>query len=42
MDNRCEKIEFRLYGREGGVLVEVVTQFEYLGRPLDQTDDECL
>ena len=27
------------YGRYGGALVEGVVQFKYLGRPLDQTDD---
>ena len=33
-------MEFILYGMEEGVLVEGVAQFEYLGRPLDQTDDD--
>ena len=32
-------MEFILYGGEGGALVEGVENFKYLGRPLDQTDD---
>ena len=35
-------MEFILYGRGGGALVELVAQFKYLGSPLDQTDGECL
>ena len=31
-------MEFILYMRERGVLVDVVAKFKYLGRPLDQTD----
>ena len=32
-------MEFSLYGREGGALVEGMVQFKYLGLPLDKTDD---
>ena len=39
MEERCGEMEFILYGMEGGVLVEGVAQFEYMGLPLDQTDD---
>ena len=31
-------MEFNLYGREGGDLVEGMVQFKYLGLPLDKTD----
>ena len=41
MAERCGDMEFRLYGREGDALVEVVANFKYLVRPLDQTDDDC-
>ena len=37
-----EKMEFRLYHREGGALVKGVAQFKYLGQPLDQTDNDWL
>ena len=33
-------MEFRLYRREGGALVEAVAQFKYLVRPLYQMDDD--
>ena len=41
MAERCADMEFILYGREGDALVEGVSNFKYLGRPLDQTDDDC-
>ena len=34
-------MKFRLNGREGGALVEVLVNFKYLGQPLDQTEDDC-
>ena len=34
-------MEFSLYSRQGDVLVEGVLQFKYLGRPMDQTDENC-
>ena len=38
---RCGEMEFSLYrGGEGDERVENVTTFQYLGRPLDQTDDD--
>ena len=40
MVERCREMEFGLYGREGGALVEGVTTFNYLGLTLDQTDDD--
>ena len=40
MAEKCGEIEFISYGREGGALVEVVTNLKYLGSPLDQTDDD--
>ena len=30
-----------VWGGEGDERVENVTIFQYLGRPLDQTDDDC-
>ena len=30
------EMEFSLYGREGGVLVDGAAPLKYLGRPLDQ------
>ena len=33
-------MELRFYRRVGGALVEGVENFKYLGRPLDQTDDD--
>ena len=33
-------IGLRFYGKVGGEMVEGVVQFKYLGRPLDQTDDD--
>ena len=40
MAERCGVIEFRLYGMEGGVMVEVLAHFKYLGLSLDQTEDD--
>ena len=37
---RYGDMEFSLFGREGYELVEGVTQFKYLGRPLDQYDND--
>ena len=42
MSEKCEDIYFSLYGREGLVLVELVTTFKYMRQPLDQTYDDCL
>ena len=39
MAESSEEMEFRLYGSEGETLVEGAAQIKYLGRPLDQTDD---
>ena len=36
------EMEFSLYEREGGALVEGVAQFKYLVRTLVQTDKEWL
>ena len=38
MAERCREMDFRLYEREGGVLIEGVDIFKYMGWPLDQTD----
>ena len=35
-------MEFRLYRRKGDALVEGMVQLKYLGRPLDQMDDDWL
>ena len=40
MAERCEEIEFSLYGRERDVMLEEVENSKYLERPLDQTDDD--
>ena len=40
MAERCGETELILYGREGGVLVEGVENFKYLGRPLYQIDND--
>ena len=37
---RCGEMEFNLNGEEGDKRVENVPTFRYLGRPLDQTDDD--
>ena len=39
--NRCGDMESILYRIEGGAIVEGEETFNYLGRTLDQTDDEC-
>ena len=39
---RCKDMEFILYGREGGAMMEGMAKFKYLGWPLDQADDDCL
>ena len=36
---RCGEIELNLYGEEGDKKVENISTFQYLGRPLDKTDD---
>ena len=40
MVERCGDMELSLYEREGGYLMEGVENFKYLGRPLDQMDDD--
>ena len=40
MEASCGEMEFILYGEEGDERVENVPNFRYLGRPLDQTDDD--
>ena len=40
MEARCGEMEFNLDGEEGDKRVENVPTFRYLGRPLDQTDDD--
>ena len=34
-------MEFSLYGREGGALMEEVDQLKYLGQTLYQSDNSC-
>ena len=34
-------MEFNLKGKEGEETTEGVLLFKYLGRPLDQSDDDC-
>ena len=41
MAERCVQMKFRLYEKEGGVLVEGVSQFKYLVWALDQIDNYC-
>ena len=41
MVERYEEMDFSLYGRVGGALVEVVENFKYLGRTLYQMDNDC-
>ena len=36
----CVEMEISLYGVEGGAMVEGLETFNYLGLPLDQTDDD--
>ena len=40
MAARCGEMEFNLDGEEGDEIVENVKTFQYLGRPLYQTDDD--
>ena len=40
MSARCDKIDFILYREEEVELVKVVPNFKYMGRPLDQADDD--
>ena len=40
MAERCGEMEFSLYGRDGGALAERVSNFNYLGSPLDKTYDD--
>ena len=40
MADICREIEFSLEGGEGEERVENVKMFRYMGRPLDQTDDD--
>ena len=42
MAERYGYMEFILYSIKGGVVVEGVTKFKYMGRPLDQMDDELM
>ena len=41
MAKRCGQMEFNPDGEEGDYRVENVPTFRYLGRPLDQTNDDC-
>ena len=41
MEARCGEMEFSLYGEEGYERVEKLLTLRYLGRTLDQTDDDC-
>ena len=40
ISERCSEMEFSMYRGEGGEMVEVVANFKYLGRTLDQMDDD--
>ena len=40
MAERCGEMEFNLDWEEGDKRVDNVPTFRYLGRPLDQTDDD--
>ena len=42
MAERCDEMEFSMYGKEGDKQVEGVANFKYLGRSLDQTDNDWL
>ena len=37
---RCGNMEYSLEGEEGDEMAEGVVTFRYLGRTLDQTDDD--
>ena len=39
MADSCGEMEFNLDREEGDEIVENVPTFQYMGRPLDQTDD---
>ena len=41
MVERSGEMDFVLYGMEWDAIVEGVTQFKYLGRPLYQIDYDC-
>ena len=41
MATRCGEMEFSLDGEEGYKRVDNVPTFRYLGRPLNQMDDDC-
>ena len=41
LDHISGDMEFSLYGREGDTLAEVVSQFKYPERTLDQPYDNC-
>ena len=40
METRCSDMDISLYREEGDDMVEVVANFKYLGKTLDQTDDD--
>ena len=40
MSSRCDEMEFRLYRKDGGKLFEVMANFKYLGRLLDETEND--
>ena len=40
MVTMCGEMDFSLDGEEGDERVENVLTFQYLGKPLDQTDDD--
>ena len=40
MEARCGKMEFNIDGEEGEERLENVPEFRYLGRSIDQTDDD--
>ena len=40
MTVRCGNMEYSLEGEEGDEMAEGVVTFRYLGRTLDQTDDD--
>ena len=40
IEARYGEIEFSVYGEEGGKMVKVVANFQYLGLKIYQTDDD--
>ena len=42
MAARCGYMKFSLYGEEGDDMVEGLENFKYLGRILDQMDDDWI